>query len=159
DYRQSRRSPGPRGAAVPHPDKPDRPTSFGLSLVAPETAVDPVCGMTVDPAAAAGSTVHDGTTYHFCSKHCLAKFEADPQKYLARKREEPACCQTSAPPAPAVPGAKYTCPMHPEVVRDGPGTCPKCGMALEPMTPIAGPEDDSELRDMTRRLVVAGLLT
>jgi P-type Cu+ transporter len=146
-------------------DSHERPRTFGLTL-ASETAIDPVCGMTVDPATATGSTAHNGTTYHFCSRHCLAKFEADPAKYLSptAKPESHSCCGAKAahapqPPAEVVEGAKYTCPMHPEVVQDGPGTCPKCGMALEPMMPVAGEEDDSELRDMLRRLRVAALMT
>jgi Cu+-exporting ATPase len=109
--------------------------------------------MTVDPATAAGSADHDGTTYYFCSRHCLEKFRADSGKYVPRA----AAATASAPPPPAT-GVKYTCPMHPEVVRDGPGTCPKCGMALEPMTPQAGEEDTSELRDMTRRFWVSAAL-
>jgi P-type Cu+ transporter len=127
---------------------------------------DPVCGMTVDPATAAGSTTHEGTTYHFCSRHCLAQFEADPAKYAApaAKPTEHSCCGANPPPlprsaAPVTEGAKYTCPMHPEVVQDGPGTCPKCGMALEPIVPQAGEEDDSELRHMTRRFRIATVLT
>jgi Cu+-exporting ATPase len=129
------------------------------------TATDPVCGMTVDPATAAGSTAHGGTTYYFCSRHCLAKFEADPGKYAAQaaKPEGHSCCgakpERPAPKTEMPTGTKWTCPMHPEVVRDGPGTCPKCGMALEPMVPQAGEEDDSELRDMRRRFAVAAVLT
>ena len=127
-------------------------------------ATDPVCGMTVDAATAAGSTVHDGTTYYFCSRHCLAKFDADPAKYVPQsaKPESHSCCDGKARPVseePVAGAAKWTCPMHPEVVRDGSGTCPKCGMALEPMTPQAGEEDDSELRDMRRRFVAAAVLT
>jgi Cu+-exporting ATPase len=122
---------------------------------------DPVCGMTVDPATAADSVEFEGTTYHFCSRHCVETFKADPRRYLSQPAAAGSCCghAHTAPAALPVPGAKYTCPMHPEVVRDGPGTCPLCGMALEPMTPQAGPEDDSELRDMTRRLVAAAVLT
>ncbi|MCE9561114.1 MAG: cadmium-translocating P-type ATPase [Planctomycetes bacterium] len=142
-----------------HDSAAAKPKSFGLNLIG-ETAVDPVCGMTVDPATAAGSTTHNGTTYHFCSKHCLAKFSASPEQYLSKPQaeEEHACCggtHSHSGATLAVPRSKYTCPMHPEVVRDGPGTCPKCGMALEAMTPGVGPEDDSELRDMTRRFVVS----
>ena len=110
---------------------------------------DPVCGMHVDPQSAAGTHEHAGVKYYFCSKHCLAAFQADPAKYLA----------TSAPAAVRVApkGAQYTCPMHPEIVQDGPGSCPKCGMAL---APVAGAqEDDSELRDMTRRFWVSVLLS
>lgn len=121
--------------------------------------------MTVAPATAAGSTTYNGITYHFCSRHCLAKFEAAPAKYTApgAEPEGHACCGGAGgarpPQAPAPPGAKYTCPMHPEIVTDGPATCPKCGMALEPMIPSAGAEDDSELRDMGRRLRIAAALT
>src|SRR6187551_1250035 len=89
-------------------------------------AIDPVCGMAVDPASAPASFEFQGQTYYFCCGHCLAKFKADPAAYLSGKKSAE---------APAVPGAKYTCPMHPEVVQDGPGSCPKCGMALEPMMP------------------------
>jgi Cu+-exporting ATPase len=95
---------------------------------------DPVCGMAVDPRSAAGSLTHAGTTYYFCSRHCLEKFQADPGKYAPRAAASPA----AAPSPPATGGVKYTCPMHPEVGQDGPGTCPTCGMALEPMTPQAG---------------------
>jgi Cu+-exporting ATPase len=111
---------------------------------------DPVCGMKVDPKSAAGSHEHGGTTYYFCSKHCLAQFKADPAKYLAK----------SAPAAASVPakGAQYTCPMHPEIVQDGPGSCPKCGMALVPIAGT-GEADDSELRDLTRRLWVGVALS
>ena len=135
------------------PATAERPRAAGA-------ATDPVCGMTVAPATAAGSTAHDGTTYHFCSRHCLAKFEADPAKYTAPSaKPEGGGKVPPVPPEPVAGGAKWTCPMHPEVVRDGPGTCPKCGMALEPMTPQAGEEDDSELRDMRRRFAVAAVLT
>jgi len=130
----------------------DRP-NFSLNVLPePAGALDPVCGMTVDPARAAGSVAHAGTTYHFCSTHCVAKFRAHPAKYLAGGPRE-SCAE------PAAPGAKYTCPMDPQVVQDGPGTCPLCGMALEPMTPTPGPADDTELRDMTRRLIEAAALT
>ncbi|HUQ75584.1 MAG TPA: heavy metal translocating P-type ATPase, partial [Burkholderiales bacterium] len=109
---------------------------------------DPVCGMKVDPAKAAGKHEHNGRTYYFCSSGCLQKFKADPQRYLDPK---PA-------PAPAEkPGAQYTCPMHPEIVQVGAGSCPKCGMALVPME--GGEQDDSELRDLTRRLWVSAALS
>ena len=89
--------------------------------------IDPVCGMTVDPATAAGSFDYQGTTYSFCCQGCLTKFRADPQRYL------PSASSTQAPPAaPAPPGTKYVCPMCPEVSEDKPVPCPKCGMALEP---------------------------
>jgi Cu+-exporting ATPase len=113
------------------------------------TALDPVCGMKVDPAKAAGSADAHGKTYHFCSQHCLAKFRADPAKYV--EKEKPA----TPPSAPA--DVKYTCPMHPEVVQVGPGSCPKCGMAL---VPVAGAEEDNaELHNMTRRFWVSAVLS
>jgi len=136
-------------------------TSFGLAM-ATESVVDPVCGMTVDPASAAGSTMHNEVAYHFCSRHCLEKFRADPPRYLAASSPEHVCCHASPSKSAGVvaaPGSKYTCPMHPEVIADGPGTCPKCGMALEALTPGVGPEDDSELRDMTRRFIVSAVFT
>ena len=104
-------------------------------------ALDPVCGMSVDPAKAAGSHAHGGKTYYFCSRHCLASFQADAAKYLA----------PAAPKAEqaARAGAQYACPMHPEIVQDKPGSCPKCGMALVPIA--AQEEENAELRDMTRR--------
>ena len=108
-------------------------------------AIDPVCGMTVDPAKAAAKVEHGGETYHFCSPHCVKSFKADPAKYLAKSSPKSGA---AAPPA-----GQYTCPMHPEILQDGPGSCPKCGMALVPVAG-AGEEDNSELRDMTRRLWV-----
>ena len=141
---------------MPHSND-HRPTAFSLQLAhTSETAIDPVCGMTVDPATAAGSHALAGTTYYFCSRHCLEKFKADPEMYLGAKAPESCCGHESTP---VVPGAKYTCPMHPEIVQDSPGTCPKCGMALESMIPQAGADDDSELRDMKRRFWIAVALT
>ena len=90
------------------------------------TTVDPVCGMTV-AADAPLRTVHAGETYRFCGRHCLTRFEANPAAFLA-----PAPPEANAPQAPAPAGAQWTCPMHPEIVRDAPGSCPICGMALEP---------------------------
>src|SRR5262245_10740058 len=140
-------------------------------------ALDPVCGMTVDPARAAGQFDYEGTTYFFCSKGCLAKFAADPQKYLAGAHEPMAHAPSpviqlrglkpSAHAAPAAehrapstqhapasahpPPAEYTCPMHPEIVRSRPGACPLCGMALEPRIPDLSDAPNPELADMTRR--------
>ena len=115
------------------------------------THVDPVCGMDVSPEDAAGSHAHEETTHWFCSDRCLTKFKADPAKFL--KPAQPSL------PAAAPAGTEYTCPMHPEVVRSGPGSCPICGMALEPRTIGAAPEDDSELREMTRRFWISLALT
>ncbi len=128
-------------------------------------ALDPVCGMTVDPAKAAGQVDYRGETYYFCSQHCVHAFKADPEKYLrSGPRGMPSHQSVSIGsigrprPKPAAPaGAKYTCPMHPEIVQVGPGSCPKCGMALVPMEGVA--EDDSELRDLTRRLWVSAALS
>jgi Cu+-exporting ATPase len=119
----------------------------GVALPSAAGAVtDPVCGMTVDPARAAGSAEHAGRTYYFCSTHCLHKFKADPARFMAG---------TATPPAkPAAEGALYTCPMHPEVVSDHPGSCPKCGMALEPRTVSLEEGPNPELVDMSRRFWV-----
>jgi len=118
--------------------------------------------MTVEPEKAAGRIEHEGTTYFFCSKHCAQAFSADPDKYLASKKNpapKKSCCGHShaSHAQPAKEGVKYTCPMHPEIVQIGPGSCPKCGMALVPME--AGVEDDSELRDQVRRLWVSAVLS
>jgi len=110
------------------------------------THIDPVCGMTVDPAHAAATVDHAGATYHFCSARCAERFRADPARYL-----QPAPAE-SVPPAPA--GTIWTCPMHPEVRQDHPGACPKCGMALEPEVPTADDGPSPELVDMTRRFWV-----
>lgn len=102
---------------------------------------DPVCGMMVEPAKAADHCSHNGGEYYFCSTHCKEKFDAAPESY------------TGVKPRPAsVPGSgAYTCPMHPEVLQEGPGDCPKCGMALEPQTVSADDGENPELTDMTRR--------
>ena len=134
-----------------------------------EVTKDPVCGMTVDPAKArGGSHQHAGRTYYFCNPRCRERFAAEPAKFLASKPSTPAELPPpalSAPSAPAPAAAKsapaiYTCPMDPEVRQVGPGVCPKCGMALEPaIFSLEQPEDDSELRDMSRRFVVCAVLT
>jgi Cu+-exporting ATPase len=115
--------------------------------------VDPVCGMTVEPETASGSLDYGGRTYYFCSRHCLETFKANPSKYAGDIPE--VLGKTHA----AEPSGKYTCPMHPEVVQDGPGTCPKCGMALEPMQPAADVGPDPELADMGRRFWIGLILT
>src|SRR5262245_24330453 len=112
-------------------------------------ARDPVCGMRVDPARAAASVAHQGTLRYFCSTGCAEKFRADPARYAD---------DVVPIPAPADTGGLYTCPMHPEVRQHGPGSCPICGMALEPLSATAAP-DDSELRDLTRRLWVSAACT
>ncbi|MGD9867348.1 MAG: heavy metal translocating P-type ATPase [Hyphomicrobiales bacterium] len=115
-------------------------------------ATDPVCGMSVDPHAGKPTAQHKGRTYYFCCEGCRKKFQANPEAYLSGKGR--------AAPEAVPPGTEYTCPMHPEIVQIGPGTCPKCGMALEPMGIPAGDEGPNpELVDFTRRLWVAAPLT
>lgn len=167
----------------------------------PHTVLDPVCGMKVEPAKAAGQSEYDGSTQYFCSLGCKAKFDADPLRYLQEEKTvaKPSCCshhqhdevvKASAaakyfcPMCPGVESDKpgdcpkcgmalernpawqapgktvYTCPMHPEIEEDQPGDCPKCGMALEAKTvSVDEGEDDGEMRSMTRRLWIGGLLT
>ncbi len=143
------------------------------------TTTDPVCGMTVEPEAAAGTHEYGGRTYSFCSLHCLEQFRAEPTKYLAPDLEErktpggardftcpmhleihqstpgscPSCGMALEPSVAMPPTSKteYVCPRHPEIVRDEPGSCPICGMALEPRTTTLEEEVSPELVDMTRR--------
>ena len=125
------------------------------------TKIDPVCGMTVDPERAAGHVEYKGETYYFCSTHCVHKFREDPDRFL-NKSVSPQMTQIAPREAPASVTDKkteYTCPMHPEVVRVGPGFCPICGMALEPRTATLEDEDNSELIDMRRRFWVSAALS
>ncbi len=118
-----------------------------------ETAIDPVCGMKVKVASAKNTKLHAGQTYYFCSPKCLGKFTAEPARYL-----KPA--EAVAGPAPsAAPGAIYTCPMHPQVRQVGPGSCPICGMALEPAEVSLEQGPNEELIDMTRRFWVGLAIT
>ena len=117
---------------------------------------DPVCGMDVDPATAEHVAEQEGATHHFCSAHCQARFVADPQAFLGEPTDP------SLASSGAVPGAdevEYTCPMHPEIRQMGPGACPICGMALEPVTVTADMGPSAELRDMTRRFWIGTVLT
>jgi Cu+-exporting ATPase len=112
-------------------------------------AIDPVCGMTVDGD---GPHVfrHGGRDYRFCCVRCRERFAADPEQFL----------NPDAGPEEDLPaGTQHTCPMHPEILQDGPGDCPLCGMALEPMTVSLDDAPPPELADMTRRLVVSAILT
>ncbi|TPM99164.1 heavy metal translocating P-type ATPase [Mesorhizobium sp. B2-1-3A] len=114
------------------------------------TTTDPVCGMSVDRSTARHFVRHEGQGFYFCSAGCKAKFEAAPQTYLS---DRPA-------PVPAPKGTQYTCPMHPEIIRDKPGSCPICGMALEPMGVPSGDEGPNpELVDFTRRFWVSAALS
>ncbi len=108
----------------------------------PHLAIDPVCGMSVDPHTAQHKAEHHGRTFYFCAAGCRTKFLANPQKYL-----EPG----SAEEEPVPEGTEYTCPMHPEIRQIGPGSCPICGMALEPLLVSADSGPNPELADMTRR--------
>lgn len=151
-----------------------------------EAAVDPVCGMSVEPLNAAGSYELDGQTYYFCSQGCLEKFESNPHKVLHPSEHEeesmpagtvytcpmhpeveqigpgscPKCGMALEPKevAPLKTATKWVCPMHPEIVRDEPGSCPICGMALEPQT-VTLDEENPELDDMNRRFWVSVALT
>jgi P-type Cu+ transporter len=125
---------------------------------------DPVCGMTVDPKRAAATVEHNGKTYYFCSARCGERFRAAPEKYLAAPGTagmERVPAGASASTRADAKGIRYTCPMHPEIVQIGPGTCPKCGMALEPMDFVAGGEEeaDPEYESMRKRLWVGTALS
>lgn len=148
-----------------------------------DTAKDPVCGMDVSPASAAGSAEYSGHTWYFCSARCVEKFRVSPETYLKKEAHKdsissdteytcpmhpdvrqtgpgscPKCGMALEPTTPAPsPGVEYTCPMHPEIIRSEPGSCPICGMALEPRTVTAGEEPNPELSDMSRRFRI-GLL-
>ena len=123
--------------------------------------VDPVCGMTVDPARAAGSVEYRGQTFYFCGQGCVKRFRAAPEDFVGGKSQRP-----SPPPRPEIKDGQdrkdgkvdYTCPMHPEIVRAAPGSCPICGMALEPRVISLIDAPNPELADMTRRLWVGALL-
>src|SRR5512145_1722528 len=116
-----------------------------------ETATDPVCGMTVNVGVDTPKAEHRRRTYYFCGRKCREKFTAEPDRYL-KAPEQP---KQEA----AAPGVKWTCPMHPQIVRDAPGSCPICGMALEPMTPTLSTGPNPELLDMQRRFLVGLALT
>ncbi len=136
------------------------------------THIDPVCGMTVDPARAAGTFDHAGVTYYFCGARCRQRFGQDPASFLATGpsgMSEPVILMPSGgltasrggTPAPAPVAnaqASYTCPMHPEIVQLGAGVCPKCGMALEPREVSLEDEANPELADMTRRAWIAAAI-
>ena len=121
----------------------------GSAVLDAQRAIDPVCGMTVDPATSKHRFEHDDTMFHFCSAGCRTRFAADPEKYLQPVEKVP------TPQA----GAIYTCPMHPQIRQEGPGSCPICGMALEPLTVTAEAQPNHELADMTRRFWIGLVLT
>src|ERR1041384_7084781 len=111
---------------------------------------DPVCKMKVMPGTAAGKYEYRGKTYYFCAPHCLNRFKANPEQFLAPRKSE------TRNPKSEVP---YTCPMHPDVHQIGPGSCPFCGMALEQETVSLDDERNPELDDMGRRFRAAVSLT
>ena len=119
-----------------------------------EQAIDPVCGMKVKIATAAGSHDYAGQTYFFCRPQCLERFRENPAAFTSGVPQPPAQLSGSASKA-----IEYTCPMHPEIIRDGPGSCPICGMALEPRTISLEEEANPELRDMTLRFWASMILT
>src|SRR5437660_5173192 len=150
---------------APKPPIPNLATSPELK--------DPVCGMTVDPQKHADKIAHGGTTYYFCSSRCAERFAKDPEKCLVY----PGTAGMDHGPAPTGQGAtgragasasraatdekkiRYTCPMHPQVIRMGPGSCPICGMALEPMDVFAEVEADPEYDLMRQRFWISAVLS
>jgi Cu+-exporting ATPase len=153
-----------------HPDVSTKNSpKLGLSLLSSSEVVDPVCGMTVDPSKArGGSAEHEGKTYYFCCNSCREKFQANPKRYLT-KDSTPRAPQHVAPsekqtlqPLTAHDSpltTLYTCPMHVEVQQDHPGSCPKCGMALEPVLATIEEGPNLELIDMSRRFWIGLILT
>jgi Cu+-exporting ATPase len=131
DHAHDHRHGGPRGH--------DHTTQAAL----PTDLKDPVCGMSVTDHSQ-HRTEHEGRPYYFCSAKCLAKFTAEPARYVQAAPPAP-------PPAVAAPGTIYTCPMHPEIRQDHPGNCPKCGMTLEPVLPELDEAENPELADFRRR--------
>lgn len=150
---------------MPEPQK----SSLPILASAPRVK-DPVCGMLVDPQKPAAKAEHAGRMYYFCSKRCAERFEKEPEKFMAapgtagmeQHPVPPGLGTHSQPPhlmQDASREARYTCPMHPEIVQMGPGTCPKCGMALEPMDVFAEVEADPEYDSMRRRFWVSAALS
>ena len=129
---------------------PDTEPASRYDAAAPGMATDPVCGMSVDPATVRHRREHTGKRYFFCGPRCLERFAAEPERFVGAYK----------PSAPVVSGkTRWTCPMHPEIVRDGPGSCPICGMALEPVIPTGDDADNPELHGMTRRFWIALVLS
>ncbi len=113
--------------------------------------IDPVCGMRVAPESSAGTYEYGGETFYFCSAGCLNKFRQNPKAFLEEKQEEKLEAESQ--------GVEYTCPMHPEILQIGPGSCPKCGMALEPKVLSLDDAPDPEYVDMKRRFWISAVLT
>jgi Cu+-exporting ATPase len=150
-----------------------KPEARGLPILASMSNVkDPVCGMSVDPQKSAGKVEHGGKPYYFCSPRCAERFKREPEKFLAAPgaaEMEPQSSKSvhdethrthhAAPTAAASKTARYTCPMHPQIVQIGPGHCPICGMALEPMDVLAEVEADPEYESMRLRFWVSAALS
>jgi len=121
---------------------------------------DPVCGMSVDPAAGGPRVDYEDETYFFCSERCAERFRADPEAFAGGNHhgDGHVDVRDQTPPM-AAEAVEYTCPMHPEIRRPGPGACPICGMALEPVVAAAEGGQSEELRDMTRRFWISVILT
>src|SRR5258707_15884294 len=132
-------------------------------------ARDPVCGMTVDPEKAAAQVDLDGETYFFCAKGCAQEFSANPERYLDQAPAAHASAVAkltaiqpaalSLVPRPDQKQIRYTCPMHPEVIQLGPGACPTCGMALEPMDIAVEETPEAEYISMRNRCYFSAILT
>jgi Cu+-exporting ATPase len=141
-------------------DHPHGPSDHHHPDVMSARVRDPVCGMLADPATAKGGHIeHDGEIFAFCCAKCRARFEAEPGAFLRKDASSPDASPTirATPDVPA--GTLWTCPMHPEFVRSGPGSCPICGMALEPKTVTLEDTPNPELRDMTRRFSASAALS
>ena len=119
------------------------PQSHDHTAVTAPEVLDPVCGMTISPDDAVGHIDHKGHTYYFCGESCLEQFRTDPARFVDPQR--------TARPRSRILEAEYTCPMHPEMRQKGPGSCPICGMALEPRGVTLEEQPNPELDDMTRR--------
>ena len=128
--------------------QPSRPAS---SAPTGGEALDPVCGMTVDPRATAHHAEHAGQAYHFCSARCRERFVAQPEAFLSPPTADAAAAPAVEPPPDGAAATVYTCPMHPQIRQDHPGSCPICGMALEPLMPSLDDDESPELRDFSRR--------
>ena len=127
-------------------------------VAAVQTVTDPVCGMSVSRDSAAGSVEYEGQTYYFCSSHCRHKFQEAPDQYLAKPQPSAPSAVEEKTQRSLPTSSEYTCPMHPQIVRNAPGFCPICGMALEPRT-VTLEEENEELNDMRRRFWTSTVLT
>ena len=153
-----------KNASAPVTRVPPTPEPGGISLPVLDASAqgkDPVCGMMVDQASPASKVENRGKTYYFCSKRCAERFEREPEIFLAapgRAEMEQNAAVRDAADSPAAK-VRYTCPMHPEIIQLGPGTCPTCGMALEPMDFVAEEQPDPEYQSMRKRLWVSAALS